>query len=72
MDTVTMTFYKVELREYASRDTDPPLVFFCWADDADHAIEQMMDMYPNSRCLSWSPASFTEFQRFGQSSVPIA
>jgi hypothetical protein len=40
-----MTTHRVMLRERGNKE---PIYFECMADDADHAVEQALDMYPGA------------------------
>jgi len=42
--------YRVSLREEAG-DTDLALMFYCWAEDDDHADEQACNAYPACELL---------------------
>ena len=42
--------YRISLREEAG-DTDLTLMFYCWAEDDDHADEQACDAYPGCELI---------------------
>ena len=46
-----MRQYTVAYRDPHMRDTDPPLLFFCLADDPVHAREQWVNAYPQARLV---------------------